>query len=337
MDKVNILSVLQEINAQHITVLSNNVQCACFLADWRRGHSYDSNHAGSMGIMVADDGPSWVHCFSCGYKGTLTNALAVYQRYSKKNIQELIDRVEKLEEQDLETIANSIPLYGVEKDKEESVKIFGQCILRMLFLPGRAHTSIVSRGFKPSLLQHWDVHYDLVRKRTVFPIRSKKFFPVGCGKSNLIGAVGRASSDSQKAKFFNYFGFNKSSYWFGENFSTGAPCGVLVEGILDTLAVFNEIYRHGLEHKFNVLGAMGSDISENQIAKLIEWFDEVVLFFDHDPAGWTCSRRLAQKIYKTLVVKAVKYPSMDKSDPAELIAKGVNIIPLLEDAPLVVL
>lgn len=337
MDSERIIQILEEIGAQNIREYRKNIQCSCFLSDWREGHSSGSDHAGSMGISIDENGPSRVNCFSCHFGGSLVHALGMLGRYSGEDYAKLIRQVGKAEALDLEFVAKSIQPYDeAKKEAEDPGVAIGECVFRMAGLKPGTHKTIVNRGISISTLKEWDARYDHYYRRVVFPVRSRVVLPTGCGGSTLVGASGRTIYGDVQPTYFNYFRFDKSRYLFGEQFSLDAQCGVVVEGILDTVAVRQAIKEAGFERQYCALGLMGSSAAEGQVKKLVKWFNEVVLFLDNDPAGWTGSRKLAQRIQRSVLLRAVRYPKVGGSDPSELVEKNAGIVRMIIEAPLVV-
>lgn len=336
MDSDGIQALLEEVRAENVRVYTKNVQCSCFLADWREGHSQGSDHAGSMGISIDPNGKSRVNCFSCHFGGTLVEALSALGRYSGRDYSKLIQSTGKAEELDPEYVANNLPKYDEVTHEEKFVPtVVGESVFRMLNLSPGAHASIVKRGIEIATLKEWDTRYDPKHKRVVFPVHCRDSVQSGCA-STIVGASGRTVFPGGRPTYYNYFLFDKSQYLFGENFHSKETCGVVVEGILDAVAVRQELKKVGIDQEYCVVGIMGSSASEGQAKKLIRWFDEVVLFLDNDPAGWTGSRKLAVRLQRSLMVRAVKYPKNSPDDPAALMQKGAPIAQLIQDAPLVV-
>lgn len=339
MDRENILRVLETVGAKNVVSYKNNIQCSCLLAEWRGGHSFDSDHAGSMGISIEDEDFSKIHCFSCGFGGTLERTVRLLGKYSETDYSELIKMIIKLEEPDIEDVANSVGSYTTTGKQMSLVGfdapvILGECLLRMFFESG-THKYLIERGFSVETLKEWECHYDGLRKRVVFPVRSKASSSESCSR-NLVGAVGRAVFDAN-IKYYNYFEFNKSKSLYGEHLAKSGGAVVVVEGILDTIAVWEVLRDAGKLDAVSVVGLLGANASNYQQSRIYKEFDEVILFLDNDPAGWTGQRALAKALQKKVLVRAVRYPRRFVGDPERLIRQGEDIVSMIVDADLIVM
>ncbi len=337
MNREDILKILSIIDASNVVEYKENIQCSCLLAEWRGGHSLGSDHAGSMGISIDYEGVSKVHCFSCGFSGTLERTVRLLSKYTKRDLSDVLKTIHKLEEPDIEDIANSVGSYTtigeqLSLDSLERPRFLGECLLRILFEPG-AHRYLIDRGFSIETLKAWECYYDEKRRRVVFPVRSQIFHSdhrVG----NLVGAVGRAVFDSS-IKYYNYFEFAKSKFLYGEHLCRKARAVVVVEGILDTIAVWRLLKDSGYYENISVVGLFGSNASNHQIARIQKDFDEVILFLDNDPAGWTGQRALAKALQRKMLVRAVRYPQRFIGDPDQLIRQGEDVVSLIMNADLI--
>jgi len=337
MNRESILDILDELGAENVIPYKKNVQCSCLLAKWRGGHSFGSDHAGSMGISIDSEGVSLVHCFSCGIRSTLERTVHLLGKYSEKDLSNIIQRISVIEEPDVEDVVNSIPAYTTTGEQlsllmVEKPKILGECLLRMLFVPG-VHKYLINRGFDIDTLKTWECYLDRFRKRVVFPVRTKTSDKMS---GNLVGAVGRTVTDSN-VKYFNYFKFNKSRVLYGEHRVNQSKAVVVVEGILDTLAVWKALKDADKLDDFSVVGLLGANASEYQSSMLHKKFEEIILFLDNDPAGWTGQRALAKALQRKMLVRAVRYPQRFIGDPENLIRKNIDVVSMIVNADLIVI
>lgn len=324
MDKTEILLVLEAISADNVQEGSRNVQCSCFLAPWRKGHRSDTDSRPSMGISIDPYGESKVHCFACEYGGTLKRAVEDFARLSGEDFGDLINRVGDYEDVDPSILADTIPDYDdFEKPKPE-VKL-GDSILEGI--AGQAHRYVMDRGFDLETLKEWESGYDKDHKRAVFPVRNSDGF--------LVGAVGR-TVNGHKVKYFNYFGFDKSRYLFGEHKIVDGTTVVVVEGLLDTIKVWQKLRDEELLGRYSVVGLLGSDASKKQCQKLMKFSNEVVLFLDNDQAGLLGQNKLALNLQKKVLLKSVEYPSNIGNDPDDVVENGGSLGELFDTSKLIV-
>ncbi len=151
--------------------------------------------------------------------------------------------------------------------------------------------------------------YDRFRNRLMFPI-----FDV---RGNVIGFGGRVLDDS-KPKYLNSnetLIFNKRKNLFGMNFAkkTKAPSIILVEGNIDVVA----LHQYGFD---NAVASLGTSLTEEQVALLSRYTEQVVLTYDTDEAGQRAAQRAIPMLEKAgLKVKVLQM--RDAKDPDEFLHK----------------
>lgn len=323
MNAKEILLVLDAIAADNIQEGTRNIQCSCFLAPWRKGHRSATDSRPSMGISIAPDGESKVHCFSCEYGGTFKRAVEDLAHFSGEDFADLIQKVGNYEDIDPVLVVDSIPEYDVYDRPKEELRL-GEAL--MDDMRGMGHKYLFDRGFEIETLKEWESGYDRKNQRVTFPVRNHQHF--------LVGAVGRTVVDHQ-IKYFNYFGFDKSSFLFGENKITKGTTLIVVEGLLDTVKTWQGLCRDGLLDRYSVVGLLGSEASKGQCQKLLKYANEVVLFLDNDKAGWLGQNRLALAMQTKLLLKSVDYPSGVGSDPDDVVESNYPLTELFDTSKLI--
>jgi hypothetical protein len=288
-----------------------------------------------MGISIDPYGPSKVNCFSCKFRGTLVHAIKLLGKYREKDYSDLIRRVGKIEELDPEQVAASIGSYE-EEVQEKKDPLLGECLFRMRGIKKQTHQYAIDRGFTIETMKAWDCRYSERYKRLVFPAKSREPAPLGCGESNLVGAVGRTVIPNKKPTYYNFFTLPKAKYLFGEHMEPFAETAIVTEGALDTIAIWQALKEKNLLNKYSPLGLLGSMVSTAQVKKLVKWYTEVVLFVDNDPAGWTCQLELARRLQRSVLLRSVKYPKTGGSDPAALMRAGADLVEMVEQADLLI-
>jgi DNA primase len=153
--------------------------------------------------------------------------------------------------------------------------------------------------------------YDRFRERIMFPIRDRRGRTLGFG--------GRAMRSDQGAKYVNTAEtdfFHKSQMLYGIDLAkeTIAKSGrvVVVEGYTDVLA----LHQAGIGE---VVGVMGTAITEEQVAALSGMVDEVVLALDADAAGQEAMLR-AQRVAAGRKMRLRVAAMRAGEDPAEMMA-----------------
>ncbi len=151
--------------------------------------------------------------------------------------------------------------------------------------------------------------YDRFRERIMFPIRDRRGRTLGFG--------GRAMRSDQGAKYVNTAEtdfFHKSQMLYGIDLAKEAIAKsgrvVVVEGYTDVLA----LRQAGIDE---VVGVMGTAITEEQVAVLSGMVDEVVLALDADSAGQEAMLR-AQRVAagRKMRLRVAAMPAGE--DPAEM-------------------
>jgi DNA primase len=134
-------------------------------------------------------------------------------------------------------------------------------------------------------------YYDRFRDRIIFPIAD----PAG----QIVGFGGRAFGDEQP-KYLNSPQspiFDKSSLLYGLSFARDAIREanqvVIVEGYMDVIAA------HQFEFR-NVVGAMGTALTESQVDLVKRLTKRVVLALDADTAGQMASIRAIESLHSSL-------------------------------------
>lgn len=324
MNKEEILLVLDHIGATNIQTGTRNVQCSCFLAPWRKGHRSATDSNPSMGILINEKGSSKVHCFACKYGGDFEKALKDLAKFSGEDYADLIKRVGEFEEVDPSVLVDQIPAYEKYDKQKKEIKL-SETLLDDI--RGQTHKYLLDRGFELETLKEWKSGYDSNYRRAVFPVRNQK--------GDLVGAVGRTVND-HKIKYFNYFGFDKSRYLFGEHKVKEGTSLVVVEGLLDTVKLWQGLKNQGLLDRYSVVGILGSEASFGQCQKMVGLSNEVILFLDNDQTGLSGQTKLAVNLQKKVLLKSVDYPGSIGNDPDEVVDAGYSLSELLDTSKLIV-
>ncbi len=151
--------------------------------------------------------------------------------------------------------------------------------------------------------------YDRFRNRLMFPIIDVR--------GNVIGFGGRVLDDS-KPKYLNSNEtaiFNKRKNLFGLNFAkkTKQPNIILVEGNIDVVT----LHQYGFD---NAVASLGTSLTEEQVALLSRYTEQVVLTYDGDEAGQRAAQRAIPMLEKAgIQVKVLQMK--DAKDPDEFLHK----------------
>ena len=196
--------------------------------------------------------------------------------------------------------------------------------------------SIVTRfgiGFAPD---SWNMLVDAMRKkgytdeelreadlvgekngRVYDRFRNRLMFPIIDVRGNVIGFGGRVL-DNSTPKYLNSnetIIFNKRKNLFGLNLAkkTKEPYMILVEGNVDVVA----LHQFGFD---NAVASLGTSLTEEQVALLSRYTEEVVLTYDGDEAGQRAAKRAIPMLEKAgIKVRVLKM--QDAKDPDEFLQK----------------
>ena len=151
--------------------------------------------------------------------------------------------------------------------------------------------------------------YDRFRNRLMFPIIDVR--------GNVIGFGGRVLDDS-KPKYLNSnetLIFNKRKNLFGLNLAkkTKETSMILVEGNIDVVA----LHQYGFD---NAVASLGTSLTEEQVALLSRYTEQVILTYDGDEAGQRAAQRAIPMLEKAGIrVKVLQMK--DAKDPDEFLQK----------------
>lgn len=157
-------------------------------------------------------------------------------------------------------------------------------------------------------------YYDRFRDRIMFPIRDKR---------GRVIAFGGRVLDQGQPKYLNSpetVLFHKSSAVYGiyEALQADPKLNTLlvVEGYMDVIA----LAQYGVT---NVVATLGTALTQNNVSKLFQLVDTVILCFDGDRAGKSAAVRAIDNILSMIVdSKQIKFMFLpDSEDPDSLIRK----------------
>ncbi|SRR5712691_6063406 len=131
----------------------------------------------------------------------------------------------------------------------------------------------------------------LLHGRVVIPIRNVRH--------ELVAYAGRAVN-GEEPKYLLPPGFRKSQLLFNLDRArnAGLRTVIVVEGFFDTVAAHQSGHR-------NVVGLMGSSLSETQAGLLQKHFDQAVLMLDGDEAGQRATAVIANRLAPKMGVHVV--------------------------------
>lgn len=245
------------------------VQMRCPFAPFG-GHQHKVDQNPNFGIKPSD-GPSVCHCFSCGRGGLILHVAHQLWMLSEDDgrYRDAYYFAKKVE--------GSVPLVpqAVAPEKKGTAFEPDESLERtMRMARGRISPVLKERGVSEEDVKKWDLGYDDLSERDVFPVYDVE--------GRLVAITGRRVSDEQYPKYWSGYGRSPDAItkvFYGEKFlDPTAKEGVLVEGPLDTIATSRQYP--------NVLGQCGVQmITRERKKRLKRWFRTLTLLYDADQAG----------------------------------------------------
>ena len=166
--------------------------------------------------------------------------------------------------------------------------------------------------------------YDRFRGRIIFPIFSETGTILAFGGRTIYDDAASAASAAKGAKYLNSPDtpiYKKGHHLFGfhlsKNFMKEEKAGILVEGYLDMIS----LYQAGIR---NVAASLGTALTEKQVHLLNRFCAAIYIFYDRDAAGETATIRNIEKMFEQNVNPRIVVIEGAK-DPDEYVrSKGVK-------------
>lgn len=213
----------------------------------------------------------------CGFAGHLRRLLIDLLNFS---FQEALSATEgMLAWRDVESTAYDLPDWEERDTPSETFDYLSEASLGIYdFIP----SYMVRRGFTRATLGHFEIGYDMSRKRVMFPVRDHE--------RRLLGFSSRATHDNDFPRYL-HLGFKKSTVLYGECYATPKQRHLVVgEGNVDALAL-----RQLLPNKFLAVSTLGSLVSTLQVRRMLH-YPRVYLAFDKDDAGEVATTRVGDAL-----------------------------------------
>lgn len=171
------------------------------------------------------------------------------------------------------------------------------------------HPLMQERGFTyPIVYQTFKCGYSPIHDRLVFPV----FF-----LDQMIGVQSRTiGNDTPKYKPLPGYEWPMGSSFY--NFCPEFDRVVLVEGVLDCL----KLWQYGRQ---NAMALFGSHVTEPQAKMILSNFKEVVLWLDHDKAGYEGTIHAINVLGGHVKIEVAGFPK-GKNDPGECTKEEIELI-----------
>lgn len=242
-----------------------------------------------------DRKPSWSinletmkhHCFSCGFSGDVvtlcmkekncTRSQAVHLLYGDISKVELLELLSgsEYQSQSVDPIERDISSWARNK-----------------------HEYWHTRGFSDETIKKWQLGYDPQMNRVTVPIYFDK---------KLVGWTARATNNSTIPKWLHSKDLPREHILFGLDNKKTDSC-ILVEAPLSVIM----LDQYGIG---DVIASFGCQLSDGQARLIRANFDNVLIFYDPDPAGRYGTQRVISMLEPHCKVYVVR-PTRD--DPAAI-------------------
>lgn len=312
MKQEKVIEILKKMGSRSITLISNGerIRCSCPLGRWL--HTFN-DRIPSFYIMAKEGEPNIYHCFGCGIKGgNISSLISTYLKYNPSQI-ELTKYLDEFATEEIWTSIKGIKMnldYFKKFDSlpdnniKEPQTFSEECLKSFLPLPPNYYQA---RGLTAETVSTFELCYDNIEERIVFPVRDIK--------KRLVGLIGRSVRDD-KLPWYNYWNFKKSQFLYGIHlFDKNIKRMVIVEGAFDVL----KLYQYGIKNTFAI---MGSSVSEEQLKLITRKGYSIYLFPDGDNAGY----RWVEEVHRNLRGKALLLlvEPIKQKDPDDLTKQEVE-------------
>ena len=175
----------------------------------------------------------------------------------------------------------------------------------------------ISRGFKPTTLEHFDVRDTLSGTNGV--LRHRSIIPINDSNGEYCGYIGRATRDFVQPKYIFSKGIRKSDYLYNYHRAIGSISNLdalfLVEGQGDVW----KLWECGVK---NTVGLFGKDISVTQKSLLLlSGVTTLVVLTDNDQAGREAKIKIKRDMSR--LFKLV-FPKMHTKDLGNMFVENIQ-------------
>jgi len=320
MDGGQSAAFLRALGCEKIKERGKWVKSTCPLARWK--HSGGRDKHPSFAISIDPGDASHCRCLGCGASGALYSLLwkldyygvNVEQpfRYLTRHNQPNVLRERPLDPEDLRGRLARISSYELIDPtrvstfvEETQASIPEADLLEYRNFPDYVVEYISRRGISLASMHAWELGWHQDAKRIVIPIRDL------AGK--LVALSGRAFDPGMQPKYL-HSRFKRDRVLYGEHkLVKGLPC-YLCEGF------FEVIYLYQLGYQ-NAVARMGTHLSNDQAARLVEYASSVIVLPDGDPAGRDSAEKILEQLHERVPTKIVEMPDgmdVDKLPPRHI-------------------
>lgn len=289
--RVDVNSLLTELGLSHVKTGERNTTASC---------PFHKDARPSFGMH--NDTTAW-NCFSCGENGAdAVSLVSKVQEVSQEEAVLWLDAKFGISREEVWSV--SIPEYEYIQATDLPPKVLSEASRQQfydLYFPLEAGIKDKRLITSPNKLKRFDVRYDKVLNRIVFPIRNTRH--------QLIGFVGRAVDPNDQPRYYVYGDLSPGRTLFGAHvYDRKAPVLLVVEGPFDVWAA----YKHNYPYAVGLFGSRATKHQIDLVKKLSRNWKKVVIALDNDFAGNHGAHYLYQAIRGECEVYFVTYPPEHK-------------------------
>jgi len=242
------------------------------------------------------------HCWVCGERGNLPRLVMLTQGTTYKDAVDLISEYGSLLDIVSMRKRNLAQLDAILNPPRHSFVDLDISRYRK----GKSwwwYNGIPFGRFNRETVERFCLGYDGVSKRAVIPIRAE-------GK--WVGIIRRAVNQTQRPRYLYSKDFDRRHVLYGLPYVAARYDNVVVvEGAKDALRA----YEYGME---NFVAALGTGLTREQLALIVDRFDEVTVFCDNDPPGHIAQFKMCQDLAELVPRVFVVQWRANRKDPNEL-------------------
>ena len=238
------------------------------------------------------------HCWRCNEGGSIFKLIYMVTGLHRDEATELF----KLDEVD------------VDKNIEETINILSSKTKRVYeyeryLIPDRFVHWEALRGIGKEQVKKFYLGVDEITNRLVIPLMED-------GK--CLGLTRRAMLSHQQPKYLTTRNFDKSHFIYGyDTLDMTNDTVVITEGCIDTIIT----RQLGL----NSVAIMGVDMTNHNLARLADDFDNIWLMFDNDDAGRMATKTIGERFidYGATNINVIEY---GRDDPGSLVSMDMTFL-----------
>jgi len=295
------------------------------------------------------------HCFGCGVSGNLFSFLmdkegitfheAVEQLARRANIPLPVEEMEDVESPEYKRRKEMYRAHDLAAKYYHHILMnteAGRPGLQYLLSRGLSRTTIetfglgfapdtwdvlrkflLKRGFEEELLTEAGLLSESSNRKGKYfdKFRNRVMFPIHDGQGQVIAFGGRVMNKEEKPKYLNSPEtplFHKGRHLYSLHRARPSMRkenqAILLEGYMDVIAA----YQNGIE---NVVAALGTALTADQVRMLGRNVEEIIMSFDGDEAGQKAALRSLDVVKETGGVKARVATLPEGLDPDEFLGK----------------